>query len=167
MNRFFRAVTGVVATSLLIAAGCTDDPDAAESSAQSTVDSTASAPASSAVPTSPASEPSPTSVTTSTELATTTTVDQIAATKADVVAAVASARSNYLYAVRNYDAPDALTVLASTTVVDSPSYRQATQNIDTLRAHGWRSRENPSVPSVSTVEGEVELLDGRRRRKLR
>jgi hypothetical protein len=45
-------------------------------------------------------------------------------------------------------------------VADSPSYLQATQNIDTLRSHGWKSRENPQVPSVATVEGDVELLDG-------
>ncbi len=120
--------------------------------------------ASSAAPSSSSSSSSPTTTTTSapstSAAATTTTVDEIAQTKAAVAAAVSAARSNYLYAVRNYDAPDALTVLASTTVADSPSYLQATQNIDTLRSHGWKSRENPQVPSASTVEGDVELSGG-------
>lgn len=160
MNRSRHAAIGLVATALLAAAGCTSDPDATASSVTSTVDPGTTEISSSVLPTSQASEPPPTSATTSTVIATTTTVDQAAATRAAVVAAVASARNNYLYAVRNYDAPDALAVLSSTTVVDSPSYRQATQNIDTLRSRGWRSRENPSVPSVSTVEGEVDLLDG-------
>ena len=92
--------------------------------------------------------------------ATTTTVDEVAQTKAAVAAAVTAARSNYLYAVRNYDAPDALAVLASTTVTDSPSYLQATQNIDTLRSTAGGRVQNPQVPSVATVEGDVELVDG-------
>ena len=34
------------------------------------------------------------------------------------------------------------------------------ENIETLRSNGWRTRENPAVPSILTVEGDVELLDG-------
>lgn len=130
MNRIRAAVTGVVAIGLLITAGCTDDPGSTASTAPSTVVSTTVASISSAAPTSPPSTTPLTSATTSTPLATTTTVDQVAATKAAVVAAVASARANYLYAVRNYDAADALSVLGSTTVLDSPSYSQA---MSTLR----------------------------------
>jgi hypothetical protein len=69
-------------------------------------------------------------------------------------------RGNYLYAIRHYDRPNALRRLARTTVRDSPSWDLALQNMETLRSNGWRSRENPDVPSTTTVEGEVELLDG-------
>ena len=71
-------------------------------------------------------------------------------------------RQDYLYAVRNYDAPDALDVLSHSVVRDSPSWVLTTRNMETLRSHGWRSRENPEAPSTLTVEGEVTLLDATR-----
>jgi hypothetical protein len=89
-----------------------------------------------------------------------TTIDQVAVTNAAVIAAAVQSRQDYLYAVRNYDAADALDVLGHTTVRDSPSWALITSNIDTLRTHGWRSRENPAVPSTLTVEGDVTLPDG-------
>jgi hypothetical protein len=89
-----------------------------------------------------------------------TTVDQIAATKQAVSAAAVQSRQDYLYAVRNYDAADALDVLARTTAKDGPSWALGIKNMETLRTHGWRSRENPSVPSVLSVESDVQLLDG-------
>ncbi len=69
-------------------------------------------------------------------------------------------RQNYKYALQNYDAPDALDVLARTTAANSPAWNLTLENIDTLRTNGWRSTPNPTVPSVSTVEGGVDLLDG-------
>ena len=69
-------------------------------------------------------------------------------------------RQDYLYAIQNYDAPDALDVLSRTAVRDSPSWLLAVANMETLRANGWRSKPHPTIPSTTTVEGEVELLDG-------
>ena len=121
MNRFRNAAIGLVAMGLLAAAGCTGDPDATASSAPSTVDSATTEPASSAAPTSPASEPPPTSATTSTVLATTTTVDQIAADQGGRRCS-RRAEPRWTTSTRssNYDAPDALAVLRSTTAADSP-----------------------------------------------
>ena len=90
----------------------------------------------------------------------TTTTDSSAATKAAVAAAVVQYRQDYQYALQNYDAPDALDVLARTTAANSPSWDLTLKNMDTLRTNGWRSRPNPTVPSVAIVESEVELLDG-------
>ena len=90
----------------------------------------------------------------------TTTIDEITATKAAVAAAAVEARQNYLYAVKNYDAPDALEVLARTTARDSPSWALTLSNIDTLRGNGWLVRDDPRAASVTVVESDVELLDG-------
>jgi hypothetical protein len=90
----------------------------------------------------------------------TTTIDAVAQTKAAVAAAIVRGRQNYQYALQNYDAPDALDVLARTTAANSPSWELTLQNMDTLRTNGWRSRPNPAVPSVAVVEGDVELQDG-------
>jgi len=160
MNRFRNATIGLVAMGLLAAAGCTGDPDATASSTSSTVDSARTEPASSAVPTSPASEPPPTSANASTVLVTTTTVDQIAAAKAAVSAAAVQSRLDYLYAVQNYDAPDAMAVLSSHVAANSPALQLGIQNMETLRSRGWRVRPNPDVPSSLTVESDVTLLDG-------
>jgi hypothetical protein len=91
---------------------------------------------------------------------TTTTVDERAATKAAVAAAAVQSREDYLYAVQNYDAPDALTVLARTTAADSPAFQRGVDNIENLRSNGWRVKPNPDVPSALTVESDVTLLDG-------
>jgi hypothetical protein len=34
------------------------------------------------------------------------------------------------------------------------------RNMESLRTNGWRTRENPELPSTTTAEGDVELLDG-------
>jgi hypothetical protein len=83
----------------------------------------------------------------------------MALTTQAVAEAAVRSRQDYLYAVRNYDRPNALRRLARTTVRDSPSWDLTLQNMETLRSNGWRSRENPDVPSTTTVEG-VRLLDG-------
>jgi hypothetical protein len=90
----------------------------------------------------------------------TTTVDEVEATKAAVGAAAVQSRQDYLYAVQNYDAPDALTVLGRSTAANSPSFQQTVDNIENLRSNGWRVKPNPDVPSVLTVESDVTLLDG-------
>jgi hypothetical protein len=87
-------------------------------------------------------------------------VSEVAATKAAVAAAVVQTRQDYLYAVQHYDAADALDVLARTAVREGPSWQLAVKNIDTLKTNGWRARNDPTVPSVTTVEGDVQLLDG-------
>ena len=95
-----------------------------------------------------------------TTIETTTTIDAVAQTKAAVAAAIVQARQDYQYALQNYAAADALDVLARTTAAGSPSWELTLENIETLRTNGWMSRPNPAVPSVTVVEGEVELLDG-------
>ena len=77
-----------------------------------------------------------------------------------MAAAVPQTREAYNYAVANYDAPDVLEVLAQSAVRDSPSWNLGVQNMDTLRSNGWLVRPNPDVPDTSTVEGDVQLLDG-------
>jgi len=160
MNRFRYAAIGLVAMGLLAAGGCKNDPGATSSSAPSTVDSATTASRSSTAPTSSTTDPPTTSATTSTALATTTTVDQVAVAKGAAAAAVVQGRQDYLYAIFNFDAPDALTVLANTTVPDSPSWALTVGNMDQLRSKGWRARPDPTVPSATTVEGDVQLLDG-------
>jgi hypothetical protein len=149
-------------TALLLAAlvpfvGCSDDDGAGASTSAATA--SAETTTRSTVPTTTSSPSRTTAAATTTE-APPTTVDPIAATKAAVAAAVAQARQDYLYATMNYDAPDALTVFGQTTAPDSPSYQLGIANINELQSHGWRVRLNPDVPSVTTVEGDVTLLDG-------
>jgi hypothetical protein len=81
-------------------------------------------------------------------------------TKAAVVAAAVQSRQDYVYALVNFDAPDALTVLARTTATNSPSWALTLGNIEQLRGKGWRARQDPKTPSTTTVEGDVKLLDG-------
>ena len=97
---------------------------------------------------------------TTTTTAPTTTVDPVAATKAAVAAAIPQTRVAYNYAVTNYDAPDALDVLAQSVVRDSPSWNLTVSNMDTLRSNGWLVRSNPDAPDESHVEGDVDLVDG-------
>lgn len=160
MNRFRTAVIGIIATGLLITAGCTSDPGATTSSASSISNPARTASRSSTAPTSLTTDPPTTSASTSSTLATTTTVDQAAVAKAAIAAAVVQGRQDYLYAIFNFDAPDALTVLANTTAPDSPSWALTVGNMDQLRSKGWRARPDPTVPSTTTVEGDVQLLDG-------
>jgi hypothetical protein len=136
--------------------GCTDDDTASDTT--STATAALSAPTPSAITTSGAIT-APTSADPSTTAAPTTT-DLSAATKAAVAAAVVQGRQNYQYALENYDAPDALDVLARTTAANSPAWELTLKNMDALRTNGWRSTPNPTVPSVTTVEGDVDLLDG-------
>jgi hypothetical protein len=107
--------------------------------------------------TSTLSTPSPTTGTTQ---ATTTTIDKIAATKQAIAAAAVQSRQDYLYAVQNYDAPDALTVLGRTAAANSPALQLGVDNMNNLRSHGWKVRPNPTIPSSLTVESDVDLLDG-------
>lgn len=88
------------------------------------------------------------------------TSDVSAATKRAVADAAVQARVAYNYALLNYDAPDALDVLATSVVRDSPSWALTTQNMDKLRDNGWLARVNPDVADQSVVEGEAQLLDG-------
>jgi hypothetical protein len=84
----------------------------------------------------------------------------IQATKDAIAAAIVQSRQDYIYAVTNYDAPDALEVLARTTVLNSPSYKRGVENMETLRSNGWKIRLNTDVSDSLTVEGDVTLLDG-------
>jgi hypothetical protein len=93
-------------------------------------------------------------------VAPTTTVDGIAVTKAAVAAAAVQSRLDYLYAVENYDAADAVAVLSSHVAANSPALQLGLDNMETLRSNGWRVRPNPDVPSALTVESDVSLLDG-------
>ena len=81
-------------------------------------------------------------------------------TKAAVAAAIVQSRQNYQYALQNYDAPDALDVLARTTAANSPSWDLTLQNMDTLRTNGWRHGRTRPFRRYTVVEGDVELLDG-------
>jgi hypothetical protein len=142
--------------------GCTGDDNGAGASSsppratpETSSSSTTPAPASSTT-----ELPATTSSTTTSPTAPPTTVDPITASKAAVVAAVAQSRQVYNYVVANYDAPDALDVLATTAVRDGPSWNVAVQNMATLRSNGWLVRPNPEIPDTSTVEGDVQLLDG-------
>jgi hypothetical protein len=160
MNRTRHTVTRFVVMGVLLVAGCTSDPDATASTTPSTRNPPTTASRSSTAPTSPTTELPTTTATTRTALATTTTVDQVAVAKGAAAAAVVQGRQDYLYAIFNLDAPDALTVLANTTAPDSPSWALTIANIDQLRREGWRARPDPMVPSTTTVEGEARLLDG-------
>ena len=84
----------------------------------------------------------------------------LASTKAAVAAAVVQSRQDYLYAIENYDAPDALEVLSHTWAPDSPSWNLTLTNMEQLRSNGWRARPNPDVPDQTIVEGEVNVIDG-------
>jgi hypothetical protein len=137
----------------LALAACSDDDDATASSASS------STPRASNVPRPPSTSSSTTSTTT-TLAETTTTVDEIALTKAAVAAAAVQSREDYLYAVRNPDAPDAVAVLERSHAAGSPSLQRALDNRQTLLDNGWRVRPHPTIPDSLTVEGEVTLLDG-------
>jgi hypothetical protein len=156
---------GIVAALLafgLAVTGCSSDDDAATSSTlvdASTVTEPSTTAASSTIGTGTPATTSNSTSSTST-VAPTTTVDEVALTRRAVAQAAVQSRHNYLYAVRNYDRPNALRRLARTTVRDSPSWDLTLQNMETLRSNGWRSRENPDVPSTLTVEGDPELLDG-------
>jgi hypothetical protein len=77
-----------------------------------------------------------------------------------VAAAAVETRQGYEYALQNYDAADALDVLGRTWAANSPAWNLTLKNIETLRTNGWRSRANPTIPSVTTVESDVEFLDG-------
>jgi hypothetical protein len=138
--------------------GCSDDDDGAGAST-----SAATAPAETTTRPAAPTSTSTTARTTegpTTTLAPPTTVDPIAATKAAVAAAAVQSRLDYLYAVQNYDAPDAMAVLSSHVAANSPALQLGIQNMETLRSHGWRVRPNPDVPSSLTVESDVTLLDG-------
>lgn len=160
MNRLRKTFIGLVAMGLLAVGGCTSDSGATSSSAPSTVDSATTESTSTSAPARPTTDPPSTPATTSSTLATTTTVDQVAAARAAIASAVEQGRQDYLYAIFNFDAPDALTVLANTTAPDSPSWALTVANIDQLRSKGWRARPDPTVPSTTTVEGDVQVLDG-------
>jgi hypothetical protein len=164
MNRT-RGASVIAATLafVLTASSCSGDDDTAATTSTPRVTSTMTEPsttvASSTIePSTPST--SSTSTVAPTTAAPTTTIDEVALTKQAVAEAAVLSRENYLYAVRNYFRPTALRRLARTTVRDSPSWDLTLQNIETLRSNGWRSRENPDVPSTLTVEGDVDLLDG-------
>jgi hypothetical protein len=138
----------------LAALGCSGD-DATRPSTQ------VSLPGRTDVPTTPTQAQSvPSSSTSTTAVATTAMVDSAAQTKAAVAAAAVQSRQDYVYALVNFDAPDALTVLARTTAPNSPSWALTVANIEQLRSKGWRARQDPTTPSTTTVEGDVKLLDG-------
>jgi hypothetical protein len=147
-----RMICVLLAASSLLVVSCGDDDDAPTSTSSAT-------PSTSTSPPSTTSTTTPATSSTSTE-APTTTVDEIAATKAAVAAAAVQSRLDYLYAVQNYDAPDAVDVLSSHLAADSPALQLGLDNMESLRANGWRVRPNPDVPSALTVESEVTLLDG-------
>jgi hypothetical protein len=83
-----------------------------------------------------------------------------AATKAAVASAIARSRQDYIYAVGNYDAPDALEVLRRTWSEGGPSWDLVLRTMQSMQSNGYRLRPNGSVPDASMVEGEVKLLDG-------
>lgn len=167
-----RLCGAVVLATLAPLAGCSGgDDDDATASSQSPPAPTAAGTPNSARTTATSSttvESSTTSSSTTTPPTTTmptttippTTVDEVQATKAAIVAAVVQTREAYNYAVTNYGAPDVLDVLARSAIRDSPSWNLVVQNMDTLRANGWLVRPHPEIPDTSTVEGEVQLLDG-------
>lgn len=158
MRNFVRVMLATLAVLSVGLASCSNDDSSSTASATpSSTPSTTSA----AAPSTSTPPSTSTSTSTSTTIAeTTTTVDQIALTKEAVAAAAVQSRQDYLYAVQNYDAPDALSVLGRSTAANSPSFQLTLDNIENLRANGWRVRPNPSIPSDLTIEGDITLLDG-------
>jgi hypothetical protein len=156
------SVTAAVLAFGLTASSCSGNDDTAATTSTAGVTSTMTEPSTTvASSTIEPSTPSTSSTSTvATTAAPTTTIDEVALTKRAVAEAAVQSRRDYLYAVRNYDRPNALRRLARTTMRDSPSWDLTLQNMDTLRSNGWRSRESPDVPSTTTVESDVELLDG-------
>jgi hypothetical protein len=150
---------------LLPIVGCTDDDSsgqttrAAAGTASSASTELAATPSSTSTNES-ATVPTATTVLTPSSTTPTTTADATAPTKAAVAAAIVQSRQDYLYAVGNYDAPDALEVLARTWSEGGPSWNLVTSTMQSMQASGYRLRPNPAVPDASTVEGEVTLLDG-------
>jgi hypothetical protein len=138
---------------------CTDD-DAASSTTSAPATPVFSEPTASTITTSLTTAAPPTIAEPSTTVAPTMTTDSSAATRAAVAAAIVQNRQDYEYALQNYDAPDALDVVARTTAANSPSWDLTLKNMGTLRTNGWKSTPNPTVPSVAIVEGDAELLDG-------
>jgi hypothetical protein len=153
-----RKVAGVsIAALLLLSAAACNGDDAGGDATLLTTTSTSGPPRS----TTTAPRTTTTAVApTTTTVALTTTVDEVTLTKQAVAKAVVDAREAYLYAIYNVDAPDAVARLEATHAAGSPSLDLALRNIETLRTNGWRARGNPDVPSASTVEGDVVLLDG-------
>ena len=75
--------------------------------------------------------------------------------------AVPKSREGYIYAVSNYDAPDALDVLAQSTVRDGPSWAlTVAEHGDCCGPTDGGHARTPTIPEIATVEGEVQLLDG-------
>ena len=81
-----------------------------------------------------------------------------AAAKGAVAAAIVQSRQDYLYAVGNYDAPDALEVLFRSSVVARVARpgTSCSAPCRSMQANGYRLRPHPSVTDASAVEGDVE-----------
>ena len=156
MNRSASILPTAVLAVVLTASACSDDDSAATSTVPPRTSSVATSGDASTTNASTIPLPSTTAAT----QAPTTTIDQIAATKQAVAAAAVQSRQDYLYAVQNYDAPDALTVLGRTAAANSPAFQRGVDNMNNLRSNGWKVRPNPTVPSSLTVESDVDLLDG-------
>lgn len=159
--RFRRSLKCVVVAAVALSACSSGDGGSTTSPTSSSNTPTTLAPAPTTTRTSTTSTSTSTSTTPSLPASTAApTTDAAAADKAAVVAAVPQTRVAYNYAVTNYDAPDALDVLARSVVRDGPSWQLTVNNMDSLRTNGWVVRPNPDVADTSTVEGEVTLLDG-------
>lgn len=147
----------MVIVAALVVGGCSDRESAtptalSEGSATSSATSTSlSATGSAAVSTtqSPATEPR----------AIDPPVDPATLAQAALREAPIRDRKAYLYAVRNYDAPDALDRLAAAVVRDGPSWRAALLNMNALRENGWRVRPNSEALETVAVES-VDLGAG-------
>jgi len=162
-GRWFIAVAALAFLGPL--AGCSggDDDDAVAPSSAPSPSAVETAPSGSAssmttaATTAPPMTTSPaTSLPVTAAVPVTVSVDE--ATKTAVAAAAVSAREAYNYAVLNYDAADALDVLAASYLRDGPAWNQTLGNMNTLRANGWLARANPAVADSSTVEGQVQLI---------
>lgn len=159
MRRWTRSAVAI--TSLLamgVLASCDSDGTSTTSTSSTSSAATTAGLSTSTSTTSTTSTTPPTTNTSTTVAPSTSDVSQ--STKQAVADAVKQSRVAYNYALTNYDAPDALDVLAQSFVRDSPSWNLTLQNMQTLRSKGWLARPNPDVADTSTVEGEVQLLDG-------
>lgn len=162
-----RRLAATIVSIMLVAAACSGEDTAAPTVAPSPPTmpaeiepSTTDLPATIVTPTTvPPSEPPPTDPPTTTAMPTTEPPDPAVEAEATLRRAAIRARKAYLYAVKNYDAPDALDRLATGIVRGGPSWDVTLGNMRQLRRNGWRIRPNPEARETVAVEA-IELGGG-------
>lgn len=163
--RQHRLLTTLVAAAAVAVSGCGGGSDAADSTIAST-EPTSATPTTGGHPTITSS----TEVTTNTSVAPSTNpptseppTTEIAPSTAEptpveetVIAAVLAAQEDYLYAVYNPDAPDAIDRLRARAT--GKSLERGLELFEEITSNGWLVRPNPDVPDRTTIASPVELI---------